>query len=152
MPINSFLYDTTSSICEYCNNTIDRLAVEILKVLEEEIAYRPYILEQGNIYCYYCHMYDVIDFKLLYVLQQFLFIGIRDISATVDLPPNSFDVIDLVAADYDDMRRCCICKHICVFTAIACECNKAKVACIRHFQALCQCSKKKKYLLGERTY
>jgi hypothetical protein len=80
---------------------------------------------------------------------NFLSIGVRDISATIKLPPNSFDAIDLVAADYDDMRRCCICKHICVFTAIACECNKTKVACIRHFQTLCKCSKKKKYALGE---
>jgi len=96
-----------------------KLATEILKVLEEELSYRPFIFGQG----------------------------VRDISAKVKLPPNSFKAIDLVAADYDDMRGCHICKHICVFSAIACECDKTKVACIRHFNALCKCPKDKKYML-----
>ena len=58
------------------------------------------------------------------------------------------------AAEYDDMRGCHVCKHICVFSAVACECDKTKVTCIRHFQSLCKCPKEKKYLLGTfiRTY
>ena len=46
------------------------------------------------------------------------------------------------------MRGCHVCKHICVFSAVACECDKTKVTCIRHFQSLCKCPKERKYLLG----
>ena len=95
------------------------LTNEILKVLDEEVESRPYIFQNG----------------------------IRDISDKVLLPPNSFDAIDSTAAEYDDMRGCYLCKHICVFSAIACECDRTKVVCIRHYHMLCPCAQEKKYLL-----
>mmetsp|Transcript_20408 Transcript_20408/g.29240 ORF Transcript_20408/g.29240 Transcript_20408/m.29240 type:complete len:543 (+) Transcript_20408:93-1721(+) len=95
------------------------LANEILKVVNEEIQTRPMIQSQG----------------------------IRDLSDVVKLPRNKFECIDSMGADYDDMRTCCICKHICVFTAIACECDKSKVTCIRHFNNMCKCAKDKKFML-----
>ena len=52
-------------------------------------------------------------------------------------------------ADYDDMRTCCVCKHICIFTAVACECDKSKVTCIRHYNSMCKCPKNKKFMLSE---
>ena len=73
--------------------------------------------------------------------------GVRDISTKVKLPPNSFESIDTLASEYDDLRGCHICKHICVFSAVACECDKAKVACVRHFAVGCQCAKDRKYML-----
>jgi hypothetical protein len=96
-----------------------RLAKEVLGILDEEIFSRPVIFKQG----------------------------VRDISSTVKLPPNTFESIDLVAAEYDDMRCCHVCKHICLFSAIACECDRSKVACIRHVNVLCKCAHSKKYML-----
>lgn len=98
--------------------------------------------------------------------------GVRDLSDIVNLPPNNFQLIDsnvcavdrlsgrrfnpfcsfsLQAANYDDMRACCICKHICIFSAVACECNKTRVSCTRHYTSMCKCPKEKKFLLGEST-
>ena len=45
------------------------------------------------------------------------------------------------------MRNCLLCQHTCVFSAIACECNRTSVACIRHYHLLCKCPKEKNYLL-----
>lgn len=45
------------------------------------------------------------------------------------------------------MRCCKICKHFCIFSAVACECNRVDVSCIRHFQNLCKCLPVKKCLL-----
>lgn len=56
------------------------------------------------------------------------------------------------AANYDDMRCCCMCKHICIFSAVACECDKTKVSCTRHFNLMCRCPKDKKFLLGEENF
>lgn len=96
------------------------LALEIFRVVDEEIAARPHIIQQG----------------------------IRDISDKVILPPNNFDVIDEKSSTYDEMRCCCVCNHVCIFSAIACECSKEKIACIRHYHVMCKCSKEKKYLLS----
>jgi len=73
--------------------------------------------------------------------------GIKDISERVKLPPNVFTTIDRKAVDYDDMRTCFYCKHICVFSAVACECDKVQVSCVRHYTRMCACAKEKKYLL-----
>ena len=54
---------------------------------------------------------------------------------------NDFLKIDQAAADYDDKRMCALCKQVCVFSAIACECNSSDVACIRHYHMLCKCAK-----------
>jgi histone demethylase JARID1 len=96
------------------------LALEIFRVVDEELGARPEILEQG----------------------------IRDISDKVHLPPNNFEVIDEKSSTYDEMRCCCVCNHVCIFSAIACECDKEKIACIRHHNLMCKCPKIKKYLLS----
>lgn len=95
------------------------LVDELLQVLDEEINARPYIYGQG----------------------------VRDISDNVSLPSNEFHCIDKKAVEYDDMRACCLCKHVCVFSAVACECDQRRVACIRHWKGMCKCSKDKKFLL-----
>ena len=74
-------------------------------------------------------------------------IGIRSVSHIVKMPSNSFEIVDKVAMDYDDRRICCVCKCVCVFSAIACECNNSRVACTRHEQYMCKCAKTKKFLL-----
>lgn len=79
------------------------LATEVLRVLEEEITARLHILS----------------------------LGVRDISDKVTLPTNEFNSIDKGASDYDDLRTCCVCNHVSIFSAVACECDKVKVACIR---------------------
>ena len=95
------------------------LSKEVIKVVDEELGSRPHILSQG----------------------------VRDISLMVKLPPNIFDVIDQASSDYDDLRSCHICKHICLLTAVACECDRNRVACMRHFSVLCKCPKDRKYML-----
>lgn len=95
----------------------------------------------------------------------------RDLSKVVTLPSNNFEVIDnkvrvryislshtywltfvlrsSQASEFDDMRQCHACKQICIFSAVACECDRNKVACIRHFPTMCRCPPTKKFLLGE---
>ena len=36
---------------------------------------------------------------------------------------------------------CLLCKQVCVFSAIACECSAKDVSCIRHYHMLCRCGK-----------
>lgn len=73
--------------------------------------------------------------------------GIRDVSKDVELPPNRLDQLDEESADYDDKRLCHSCRHICFFSAVACECSESKVSCLRHSHYMCRCSVKRKYLL-----
>lgn len=70
------------------------LAIESLRVLDEEIASRPIILGTG----------------------------IRELASRVKMPVNDFNTIDRKSADYDDLRTCSICQHNCIFSAVACEC------------------------------
>jgi len=95
------------------------LLKEIKKVLDEELLSRPWLISQG----------------------------VRDISHLIKLPSNNFLCIDESSSNYDDLRSCCACKHICLLTAIACECDRNKVACVRHFTSTCKCSKEKRYML-----
>ena len=73
--------------------------------------------------------------------------GVRDVSQDVDLPPNRLDQLDEESADYDDKRLCHSCKHICFFSAVACECSESKVSCLRHSHYMCRCAVNRKYLL-----
>ncbi|KAL3786060.1 hypothetical protein HJC23_003908 [Cyclotella cryptica] len=73
--------------------------------------------------------------------------GVRDVSQDVDLPPNRLDQLDEESADYDDKRLCHSCKHICFFSAVACECSESKVSCLRHSHYMCRCVVKRRYLL-----
>eukprot|EP00605_Chrysophyceae_sp_TOSAG23-4_P000250 GSChrysophyteH1.ASY1.ANO1.287.1 assembled CDS len=63
------------------------------------------------------------------------------------LPSNNFMCIDESSSNYDDLRSCHYCKHICLLTALACECDRNKVACIRHLMTTCKCPKEKHYML-----
>ena len=47
------------------------------------------------------------------------------------------------------MRVCYLCRHTCIFSAVACECSRERVACVRHFSVLCKCPKEKKFLLSK---
>ena len=73
--------------------------------------------------------------------------GVRDISHEVSLPKNRYDQLDNDSSDYDDKRLCYSCKHVCFFSAVACECSQSKVSCLRHSHYMCRCPVDKKYLL-----
>ncbi len=73
--------------------------------------------------------------------------GVRDISKYAPLPQNRLDQLDEESADYDDMRLCHSCKHVCFFSCIACECSKSKVSCLRHSHYMCRCPIEKKYMM-----
>lgn len=79
--------------------------------------------------------------------QELLSQGVRDVSEMVNLPPNRLDQLDAESADYDDQRLCHGCKHICFFSAVACECSQSKVSCLRHSHYMCRCAKERRYLL-----
>eukprot|EP01039_Chlorochromonas_danica_P004523 gene4523-4961_t len=84
--------------------------------------------------------------------QYLLSHGVRDLcssSSKVVLPENNFTIINKKTIDYDDMRACALCKQICVFTAVGCECNRVQVACAAHYHMLCRCSKEKRFMLGK---
>jgi histone demethylase JARID1 len=82
-------------------------------VLEEEVQARPHLIS----------------------------LGVRSVASIVKMPGNNFTVIDKAAMDYDDRRVCCVCKCVCIFSAVACECNNSRVACIRHESYMCKCAK-----------
>jgi len=73
--------------------------------------------------------------------------GVRDVSDMVSLPQNRLDQLDEESADYDDKRLCHGCKHVCFFSAVACECSQSKVSCLRHSHYMCRCAKDRRYLL-----
>ena len=105
----------------YVHGTNYSLSSEIVRVVSEELYSRPQIYKQG----------------------------VRNLTKILTLPSNNFEVIDTKASEFDDIRQCFGCKQICIFSAIACECDKNKVACIRHFPTMCKCPAQKKFLLGE---
>ena len=100
-------------------NSYLSLLEEIKGTLDEELDARPWLKSQG----------------------------VRDISSKVNLPMNNFMCIDESSSNYDDLRSCCYCKHICLLTAVACECDRNKVACVRHLMATCKCPKEKRYMM-----
>lgn len=73
--------------------------------------------------------------------------GVRDVSAMITLPVNRLDQLDEKSASYDDKRLCHACKHICFFSAVACECSQSKVSCLRHSHYMCRCPNQQKYFL-----
>lgn len=97
-------------------STVENLKKEILKIIEEELFTRPYVYSQG----------------------------VKDLTSFVTLPRNDFSVISNEAIDFDELRICHVCKHTCLFSAIACECDNSLVSCMRHLQAHCKCGKSSK--------
>mmetsp|Transcript_19738 Transcript_19738/g.30443 ORF Transcript_19738/g.30443 Transcript_19738/m.30443 type:complete len:768 (-) Transcript_19738:107-2410(-) len=73
--------------------------------------------------------------------------GVRDVSDMITLPRNRLDQLDEESADYDDKRLCHACKHICFFSAVACECSQTKVSCLRHSHYMCRCTPQRRYLM-----
>jgi C5HC2 zinc finger len=73
--------------------------------------------------------------------------GVRDVSEDIQLPPNRLDQLDEDSADYDDKRLCHACKHVCFFSAVACECSRSKVSCLRHSHYMCRCPVERRYLM-----
>ena len=73
--------------------------------------------------------------------------GVRDVSGMINLPPNRLDQLDAESADYDDKRLCHACKHVCFFSAVACECSQSKVSCLRHSHYMCRCPTDRKYFM-----
>lgn len=67
--------------------------------------------------------------------------GVRSMSHLVQMPKNSFSVVDKTVMDYDDKRVCHVCKCVCVFSAVVCECSFTRVACIRHESLMCKCAR-----------
>lgn len=73
--------------------------------------------------------------------------GVRDVSEHISLPANVLDKLDEKSANYDDRRLCHACKHVCFFSAVACECSQSKVSCLRHSHYMCRCPTDRKYLM-----
>ena len=74
-------------------------------------------------------------------------LGIIDPSAATNTRTaftNNFTTIDESAVDNDDNRLCIACKQVCVFSAVACECNHLNISCWRHVSFLCKCRKPEK--------
>jgi histone demethylase JARID1 len=117
----------------------DRLTFTMAKHVEELKSYRTckQLLEE---------LERVVDEELR-LRAQLIKDGVRDVSELVSLPPNRLDQLDEESADYDDKRLCHGCKHVCFFSAVACECSQSKVSCLRHSHYMCRCAKERRYLL-----
>ena len=83
----------------------------------------------------------------LQLRQKLLGQGVRDVSDVIQLPKNRLDQLDEDSADYDDKRLCHACKHVCFFSAVACECSQSKVSCLRHSHYMCRCPVERRYLM-----
>lgn len=99
--------------------TCRQLLEELERVVEEELSTRRKLIETG----------------------------VRDVSHLITLPRNVLEKLDEESADYDDKRLCHACKHVCFFSAVACECSQSKVSCLRHSHFMCRCPTERKYLM-----
>jgi histone demethylase JARID1 len=100
-------------------HTCKSLLTELQRVVEEELSLRSKLMESG----------------------------VRNVSDLISLPRNRLDQLDEESADYDDKRLCHACKHVCFFSAVACECSHSKVSCLRHSHYMCRCPTERKYLM-----
>jgi hypothetical protein len=100
-------------------STCKLLLAEVERVVEEELRLRKKLLDAG----------------------------VRDVSELISLPKNNLDQLDEKSATYDDRRLCHACKHICFFSAVACECSQSKVSCLRHSHYMCRCPTERKYFM-----
>lgn len=73
--------------------------------------------------------------------------GVRDVSELIHLRKNRLDQLDESSANYDDKRVCHGCKHVCFFSAVACQCSQSKVSCLRHSHFMCVCPTTSKYFM-----
>jgi JmjC domain, hydroxylase/jmjN domain/C5HC2 zinc finger len=65
---------------------------------------------------------------------------IRDVSQYISLRQNECEAIDDVCMNYDEQRMCYLCKQICFFTAVGCQCSQSKVSCLQHAHCMCTCA------------
>lgn len=100
-------------------STCKLLLIELERVVEEELRLRAKLLGEG----------------------------VRDVSKIISLPKNRLDQLDENSANYDDKRLCHGCKHVCFFSAVACECSQSKVSCLRHSHYMCRCATERKYFM-----
>ena len=117
----------------------DRLTFTMANHLEDQKSYRTCSLLLQEL--------ERVVTEELQLREELLSQGVRDVSSMVSLPPNRLDQLDEESADYDDKRLCHACKHICFFSAVACECSQSKVSCLRHSHYMCRCNKTRRYLL-----
>jgi JmjC domain, hydroxylase/jmjN domain/C5HC2 zinc finger len=65
---------------------------------------------------------------------------IRDVSQYISLRKNECEAIDELCMNYDEQRLCYLCKQICFFTAVGCQCSQSKVSCLQHAHCMCTCA------------
>lgn len=65
---------------------------------------------------------------------------IRDVSKYISLRKNECEAIDELCMNYDEQRLCYLCKQICFFTAVGCQCSQSKVSCLQHAHCMCTCA------------
>jgi len=112
-------YTMANHLEEYSLGSCEQLLKEMKRIMDEELRLRKQLYDQG----------------------------VRDVSNSITLPKNRVDFIDESSADYDDKRLCHTCKHVCFFSAVACECSQRRVSCLRHSHLLCKCGMERKYLM-----
>ena len=117
----------------------DRLTFTMANHLEEQKAYSTCRLLMEEL--------DRVVKEELQLRQKLISSGVRDVSKIISLPPNRLDQLDEDSADYDDKRLCHACKHVCFFSAVACECSQSKVSCLRHSHYMCRCPTERRYLM-----
>jgi JmjC domain, hydroxylase/C5HC2 zinc finger/jmjN domain len=113
---------TMANHCEQDQTSYDTcklLLNELQRVIDEELSLRNKLLQSG----------------------------VRDVSHLIHLRKNRCDQLDEESANYDDQRTCHECKHVCFFTAVACQCSQRKVSCLRHSHYMCACRNTSKYLM-----
>ncbi len=75
--------------------------------------------------------------------------GVRvNVVSKSKLLPNNLTEMDEASLDYDEKRVCYSCRHVCFLSAVACECDGFKVACLREASGLCKCKMENRYLIS----
>lgn len=117
----------------------DRLAFTMANHLEDQTSYSTCKLLLAEL--------ERIVAEELQLRHELLATGVRDVSDIIRLPPNVLGQLDEKTASYDDKRLCHACKHVCFFSAVACECSQSKVSCLRHSHYMCLCRPSKRYFM-----
>jgi len=117
----------------------DRLSFTMAHHLDEQKSYKNCMLLLQEL--------KRVVHEELQLRKKLLAQGVRDVSDVIELPPNRLDQLDEDSADYDDKRLCHACRHICFFSAVACECSRSKVSCLRHSHYMCRCPPERRYMM-----
>eukprot|EP00934_Nitzschia_sp_Nitz4_P008949 Nitzschia sp. Nitz4//scaffold188_size43225//5035//7408//NITZ4_007342-RA/size43225-snap-gene-0.35-mRNA-1//1//CDS//3329539835//8939//frame0 len=117
----------------------DRLTCTMAQHLDEMTSYK-------NCMALFKELKRVVEEELK-SREKLLSTGVRDVSDIIELPKNSLEQLDEESADYDDKRLCHACKHVCFFSAVACECSQSKVSCLRDSHFMCRCPTERRYLM-----